>query len=211
MANTLAKVATLAMGFGLTGSLAQTETTYRGYEMPPYQVEGQVGAAELRAYAPHVVALVTVRGDQSGALGRGFQVLARYIFGANLPREAVAMTTPVTQTPGTEIAMTAPVGQAGEGDLWTVSFTMPSQYTLATLPAPQDPAIRFEETVAQRQIVLTFSGRATDAALAERTAEVRALAEGAGLRLAGGPVYYFYDDPFTLPWNRRNEVAFRLE
>ena len=28
--------------------------------------------------------------------------------------------------------------------------------------------------------------------------------------MTGGPRFYYYDDPFTLPFNRRNEVAFTL-
>jgi hypothetical protein len=46
--------------------------------------------------------------------------------------------------------------------------------------------------------------------LTEKEAELRGLAAQQGLTLGAGPFYYFYDAPFTLPWNRRNEVSFRL-
>jgi hypothetical protein len=210
MASALAKIGTLALGFGLTGSLATADGSYRGYEMPPFTVEAQLGAAEIRAYAPHLLAEVTVAGDRDAALGQGFSMLARYIFGANDGGGKVAMTVPVAQRPGTPIAMTAPVTQRGGDDVWTVSFMMPAGFTRDTLPRPDNDAIRFVETAADRQIVLTFSGRGTGTNLTAHEAELRAIAAAAGLDLGDGPFFYFYDDPFTLPWNRRNEVAFRL-
>ncbi len=212
MGKAFARVATLVAGFGLAGNLGQAEGLYHGYEAPAYAVEQVLGAAEIRRYAGHLVAEVTVRGTREEALGRGFQVLAGYIFGGNTARDQVAMTVPVAQAQ--QVAMTVPVAQsaaqagAGEGDLWTVSFMMPAQYTADTLPVPRDGAIRFVAVAPDRQVVLQFSGRTPPDVLDARVAELRALAEGAGLELEAGPFFYYYDDPFTLPWNRRNEVAF---
>jgi hypothetical protein len=196
MARRLARIGTLALGFGLAGSLASAEDSYRGYEIPAYTVEQQAGAVEIRRYAPHLVAEVTVAGPQSGALGRGFRILAGYIFGGNAT--------------GTEVAMTAPVAQTGEGDVWTVAFAMPRAYTAETLPPPDNPAIRFVMTEAERVIVLRFAGIAGQRRLDEAAAQLRDIAARSGIAIEGPPRFYFYDDPFTLPWNRRNEVAFRI-
>jgi hypothetical protein len=211
MASTLARLGTLAIGFGLGGTTAATAESYRGYETPPYTVDRTVGAAEVRNYAPHILAQVTVQGDQDDALGRGFGILAKYIFGGNTGGGQVAMTTPVAQRPAETVAMTTPVSQRARGGDWTVSFSMPSSYTLATLPAPTNDAIRFTEVPAEKQIALRFSGWATNGALASKAAQLQAIADAEGLRIIDGPLFYFYDDPFTLPWNRRNEVAFRIE
>ena len=210
MASTLKRAAGMALGLGLSGSMAPAEGIYNGYEAAPYRVERQVGAAEIRMYQPHIVAEVTVRGAQSQALSRGFSELARYIFGGNTAADKVAMTTPVAQSPAEQIAMTTPVAQTGDGNLWTVNFTMPSHYTLASLPVPNSDAIRFVETAPQRQIVLRFSGRGTESRMAAKDAELQLIADAAGIALDAGPHYYFYDDPMTLPWNRRNEVAYNI-
>lgn len=211
MTTTAKRVINMALGLGISGTLAQADGVYNGYEAAPYAVERQVGAAELRQYQPHIVAEVTVRGAQSQALSRGFSELARYIFGGNTAADKVAMTTPVAQRPSEKIAMTTPVGQSGQDGLWTVTFTMPSEYTLDTLPVPNSDAVRFVAQAPERQIVLMFSGRATTRALDARAAQLRAIAAEAGVTLANGPFYYFYDDPMTLPWNRRNEVAYVVE
>ena len=211
MANVLSRAAFVAMGFGAVTTTVEAETAYRGYEAPPYQVERVIGDAEIRLYGSYINAKVTVRGDQSAALSRGFGVLANYIFGGNTSSASVDMTSPVAQRPSESIAMTSPVSQTGgKDDLWTVTFTMPSQYTLETLPAPKADTIRFVEVPPERQLVLRFSGWGRTDALNLQTSNLRQIAEAEGLNISDDPSYYFYDDPLTLPWNRRNEVAFVL-
>lgn len=175
---------------------------YRGYEMPPYEVIAADGAIELRRYRPHLLAEVQVRGDRDEAISRGFRVLADYIFGGNAERRKVAMTVPVSQAPAEDAA-------AADGP-WRVQFMMPSDYDRAALPAPDNGAIRFVRTEAETQAVIRFSGRWTDRSLAEKTAALTAWAETEGLTVNSPPRYYFYDGPFTLPFQRRNEVAIRV-
>lgn len=181
---------------------------YGKLETPPYTVERVLDGAEVRSYAPHILAQVSVRGDQRGALNRGFQVLAGYIFGGNSGLMSVDMTSPVAQS-GT-IAMTAPVGQTTVDDVWVVTFMMPREYSLATLPTPNSDAVRFVQVPAQRRVALTFSGRATTEALEAKTDELKAIVETQGLATSGSPIFMFYDAPMTPPWSRRNEVALDL-
>ncbi|MDG1868467.1 MAG: heme-binding protein [Yoonia sp.] len=202
---------TIATGFGLIGSDAVAEDRYKGYESPPYVVEQTIGEAEVRAYTPSLIAEVTVRGSADRARGRGFQELAGFIFGGNTVAASIDMTSPVAQRPSEKIAMTSPVTQSGDGELWTVSFTMPRTYTRDTLPVPNSDAIRIVETAPQRQIVLGFSGLARSADMDAKAAELRSIAQDAGFRLGDGPFHYFYDGPMTLPWKRRNEVAYVLD
>ncbi|MGL6211788.1 MAG: SOUL family heme-binding protein [Paracoccaceae bacterium] len=182
--------------------------TYKGNETPSYSVDETDGAVEVRRYAPHIAAEVTVRGSRDAAVNAGFRLLAGYIFGGNEGAAKVAMTTPVTQSE--KVAMTTPVTQSGSGDQWTVQFMMPQAYTLETLPKPKDSRIRFLTTEPRRMVVLRFSGIPTTAALENRTADLRTWAAARGMALREPPQYFYYDAPFTLPWNRRNEVAFGL-
>ena len=184
---------------------------YNGNETPKYTVVRTDGPVELRDYAPRIMAEVTVSADRSAAGSSGFRVLAGYIFGANAGGAKVAMTTSVTQAPSEKIAMTTPVTQSGQGNTWVVQFMMPGSYTLQTLPKPKDDRIRFVPMPAQRQAVVTFSGVARDSTLTKQEAALRAWVKAQGLQLTAGPFYYFYDPPWTLPWNRRNEVAFNVQ
>ena len=185
----------LALGVAMAGE-AGAETTHKGYEMPPYAVEWQDGTREIRSYGPHLLAEVRVTGGRTGAIQTGFRTLAGYIFGGNSTGEKIAMTVPVAQTP--------------EGERWVVTFMMPSRYSTETLPAPRSDAIRFVKAGPSRQLVERFSGLPGTASLADRAEALRSWAEGQGHEIIAGPHYYFYDAPMTLPWNRRNEVAFTI-
>lgn len=202
--------AMLIAGLIVVGATGPMEAEmYKGYETADYTVEQTEGAVEVRHYPPHLVAEVTVDGDRSTAAGRGFRILAGYIFGGNQGAGKIAMTTPVTQEPA-KIAMTTPVTQSGGDGQWTVQFGMPGTYTLDTLPRPKDARIRFAETPADRIVVLTFSGLPTTGRLTEQADALRLAATRVGLQTTGEVFYMFYDSPFTLPWSRRNEVALHL-
>lgn len=182
-----------------------------GTELPSYSVERVDGAIEIRRYAPMIVAEVTVEGDRAAAASRGFRILAGYIFGANRARAKVEMTAPVTETRAERIAMTAPVTEAETGaGAWVIRFMMPRAWTLETLPEPEDGRIALRPLPAERQAVLRFSGLATRETLEARVAELRSWAAAQGIALGEGPRFHFYDPPYRLPWNRRNEVAFAL-
>ena len=205
-------IVALSLAFlGLTAKEPAMADAYRASETPKYTVERSDGAIALRLYAPRLMAEVTVTGSRSGAVSSGFRVLAGYIFGGNTSGAKVAMTTPVIQASGEKIAMTTPVTQMGRDGSWVVQFMMPSSYTLETLPKPKDASIRFVPLPDQGLVVVTFSGMARDSALSKNETALRDWAKAQGLKLAAGPFYYFYDPPWTMPWNRRNEVAFDVQ
>ena len=190
------------LNFTLIGFMAVAAATaqaqeYRGYEMPGYRVAAQEGAFELRDYEPYLVAEVTVRGDRNGAANRGFRTLAGYIFGGNATEEKIAMTAPVVQRPSSS-------------DTWTVSLMMPRAHSKDSLPGAQTDAIRFETVGSQRMATVQFTGRWTNDALVAKENELRDWISAKGLTPEGEAQYFFYDPPFRLPWNRRNEVAFAV-
>lgn len=198
----------IGLGAALAGPAQAQDGMYGKYETPRYTVIRDLGGAELRTYEPHLLAVVSVRGNQRGALNQGFRALAGYIFGGNDGGASVDMTSPVGQS--AQIAMTSPVGQTQDDGVWTVTFMMPRAYDISTLPTPQNDAVRFVEVPAQDMAVLTFSGRATQRALAAQTQTLEQIIARAGLATTGAPMFMFYDDPFTLPQARRNEVALEL-
>lgn len=68
------------------------------------------------------------------------------------------MTAPVGQRVEAEkIAMTAPVGQVAAGNQWAVTFMMPGNSTMATLPVPTDERVRLRAIPARRMAVLYLS------------------------------------------------------
>lgn len=177
-------------------------------EEPAFTVALHEGAFEVRDYPPLVAAEVSVSGSRDEASNAGFRLLAAYIFGGNTRRRSIAMTAPVVQERATSetIAMTAPVTQSGGEGEWVVRFTMPSTYTLETLPAPNDARVRLVPVPAQRYAVVRFSGLARPDDVERRTEALRAFMERQHLRAIGSPSLARYNPPWTLWFMRRNEV-----
>jgi hypothetical protein len=161
-------------------------------EEPPHRVEIADGAFQVRVYAPMIIAETTAPGPRERAAGRGFDRLAGYIFGANQERA--------------KIAMTAPVVQAETNDAWRIQFVMPKDWSMATLPAPNDAAVRLQPTAEQRLAVVRFSGSTPPAVLERETIRLRAWIAERGLTEAGPPRFAFYDPPWIIPAFKRNEV-----
>lgn len=201
-------------------------------EEPKHRVLETVGNIELREYEPSLLAEVETTGERSAAINAGFRILAGYIFGGNQGSNKIAMTAPVTQAPepaqnqkqgqGEKIAMTAPVtqeplGAAGvasgvNGEArWRVAFMMPSKFTLETLPKPNDERIKFRVSEPVKRAAIVFDGFSTQSNLETHRAKLEAFVKERGLRTKGDYQVAFYNDPFTLPWNRRNEWWIAIE
>jgi len=209
----LAQVTSLATSLAVAACAVVGDRS--GTAEPAFDVVAQVGAVEIRRYGPRIAAETVVEADEEAARNAGFRRLAGYIFGGNKGGARIAMTAPVAQAPasaGTSIAMTAPVAQAraAEGG-WVVRFFMPAEWTLATLPVPNDAAVRLVEVPGETMAVLRFSGDRGAAAVATQQATLLRTLDGSAWSVAGAPVSWFYDPPWTLPWLRRNEVAVPVE
>ena len=181
-------------------------------EEPAFTTVMKEGKFEVRDYPALIVAEVIVSGRQKEAANKGFRLLADYIFGGNKRRQSLAMTAPVAQQPASEkIAMTAPVTQIQNGETWIVRFTMPSEYTLDTLPEPNDAKVQLRRLPPERFAVLQFSGLARPDDVAEKSEALIALTTAKNLRTIGNVSLAQYNPPWTLWFMRRNEVMIPVE
>ncbi|MBR9826227.1 MAG: heme-binding protein [Alphaproteobacteria bacterium] len=182
---------------------------------PPHQILVEDGDIQIRLYEPQILAEVEVAGRMSSASGRGFGPLANYIFGGNQSRDGasqdIAMTTPVTQTRSQEIAMTTPVTQSAAGhDRWRVAFIMPAEWTMETLPVPDDPRVDIRELPARMMATIRFSGGPNARRFMRHETELRAWLDMNEMEIIGEPVYARYDPPWVPTPFRRNEVMIEI-
>ncbi|MGE2735478.1 SOUL family heme-binding protein [Mycolicibacterium vaccae] len=182
-----------------------------GTEEPRYTVLDTINRdgvrIEIRQYADRIAAETTVAADEDAARNIGFRRLANYIFGGNDGGRKIDMTAPVTQRSGQKIAMTAPVTQQAGGGPSTIRFFMPSKWTMDTLPTPNDERVALVEVPGETVAVLRFTGDRSPDEVQRRSDQLREALRGSGYDLAGDPMAWFYDPPFTLPFRRRNEVV----
>ena len=210
---------------GLTaGSMAMA------VEEPKFEVTVKDGNCEVRRYAPVIVAETFVEGDMDAASRTGFKLIADYIFGNNRlagtaldkASEKIAMTAPVTAEPvpaSGKIAMTAPVtaepvaagSSMASATQWRIHFVMPSQYSMQTLPKPNNEAVKLRAVPPRTFAVLSYSGFNTAARVQEKTDELALWMKSKNLQAAGAPQLARYDPPWTLPMWRRNEIHMEVK
>jgi hypothetical protein len=181
-------------------------------EQPAYTVEKRHPRFEVRRYAARIVAEVEVSGTPRMATNRGFRILADYIFGNNSADAKVAMTAPVDRRRSERIEMTAPVDRTRGARAWIIAFTMPSTYTLATLPKPADHRISIRRVPPSRYAVMRFSGAPPEPTVERRMIELLADVRAADYETTdAAPIYARYDPPWTPPFLRRNEILIELD
>jgi hypothetical protein len=201
-------------------------------ESPTYILEMKDEKFEIRKYPDYILAQVDVEADFDSAIGIGFSILANYIFGGNKKRKSIPMTSPVseekiegsekipmaapvTQEPlnGSEkITMTVPVIEESSGEnIQRISFTMPSKYTLETLPEPDSDRIKFKEVKNQRTAVLRFSGRVKKKLAMEKMEEMTRWLKKNHLKPKSNFIVAQYNNPAVPGFFRRNEIIVEIE
>ncbi|MBP2045378.1 SOUL family heme-binding protein [Methanobacterium aggregans] len=204
-------------------------------ESPEFSVESKDGKFEIRNYDPYILAQVDVEGDFDDSIGRGFSILAKYIFGANRKRSKISMTAPVSEEDVSEskgefekismaapvtqealvesekISMTAPVTHEKKGkNIHRISFTIPKGYELETLPEPEDDRIKFKEVKNQHALVLKFSGRVKKDLAQEKMDEMIQYLDKKGIKPKSNFIVAQYNNPLVPGFLRRNEIIVEI-
>jgi len=188
----------------------------RKIEQPAYKTLKKIDGLEIRQYKPYILAETEVTGDYESALNEGFITIAGYIFGNNISRSKISMTSPVKETSketaSEKISMTSPVKETTRGkDKHIIAFVMPAKYTLRTLPAPNTSGIRFREQPPCKVAVLRFCWWANPARIARKKALLLEKVAQAGLKAKSPPSFAGYNPPWSPPWMVRTEVMVEVE
>ena len=124
------------------------------------------------------------------------------------------MTVPVTEEvldESEKIAMTVPVTEENAGsEIYRISFTMPSKYSLETLPEPEDKRIKFKEEKNQRMGVIKFSGRVNEKLSQEKIEELKKLLNKNSIKAKSNFIVAQYNHPAVPGFLRRNEIIVKI-
>ena len=189
----------------------------KGLETPRYTVVVERPQFEVRRYDPFSVCSVAMNkprpagADTTDAKisnpqlvgASSFGALAGYLFGKNQQQTSMKMTTPVLSS--------------GEGDARQMSFVLPSDYWqedgLDSAPKPlAGSGVILERDEGGERAVVMFGGFATKQDVEAKTQQLleglRKDKEWQAARDASVCLAQ-YNDPFTPPWKRRNEVSIK--
>ncbi|CAB1059275.1 hypothetical protein D1BOALGB6SA_4037 [Olavius sp. associated proteobacterium Delta 1] len=200
-------------GFAILGvSSLLVAKSAMAIEKAKYTVLEKEDDFEIRQYDSQIVAETYVNGDLEDVGNEGFRRLYGYISGDNKKKQSISMTAPVGQEAGSEkIAMTAPVKQEKKDNQWRITFLMPAEYTLETLPEPNDTRVKLKVDPGRLMAAVRYTGTWSEDGYEENRAWLEEYIQKRGLTKAGDPVWARYDPPF-MPWFlRRNEVLIPIE
>ena len=164
-------------------------------EEPRWELLATLDRVEIRQYEPSIQAVTQL--DSSADTTAGFRRLAGYIFGGNERSQSIAMTAPVQET-------------LEEQRPW-MAFTLPAEYALEDLPAPDDDRVSLRPIAGRAVAVIRFSGWATGGKIERNKKELMATLARHGISTAGVSALNQYNPPWTPPFLRRNEIAVAVE
>jgi len=181
---------------------------------PEFNLTFKDNNLEIREYAPKILAQVSVKGKFDEASSKGFKLLADFIFGNNISTDGsskIDMTAPVVMEPVSEVIdMTAPVITEGINNEWIISFIMPKEYTLDTLPKPNNKNITITSLAVEKYAVIVFSGLVRKSNYDEQVNLLENFIVKRKLKTIGPVQIARYNPPWTLPFFRRNELMIRI-
>jgi len=194
--------------YGVFISMSVPETHYEVSE----SLENKV---EIRSY-PEEIWATTVAEDQNNAFGPLF----RYISGDNDKGEKIEMTAPVvTPTPqptgtgstkGEKIEMTAPVVSMNTEKGQFMAFIMPERFDINSTPKPLSSRVKIELVEPRKLATIRFSGYVTQENYKKNLEQLNKTLENRGISTIGEPLLMQYNDPWTPPFSRRNEIAVQV-
>ncbi len=180
-------------------------------ETPNYKVIKKSGRIEIREYQPYIIASVYVNSDSYNSAGSyGFGTLADYIFGNNTKSGNIPMTAPVDTQMSEKIPMTAPVDTLKTKSKYKVSFTMPSSYSIKTLPRPNNDDVIIEQVPKRKMASIIFSGYTSDSKVSRKLSELKNWLESNNIKTSGEPILSRYDSPLKPGFIRHNELSLKI-
>ncbi|RZA13242.1 MAG: hypothetical protein EOP10_30095 [Proteobacteria bacterium] len=181
-------------------------------EEPTFKVLEEDGSIEVRSYEPTVIARTIVKGSRSEAMDEGFDRLAAYIFGENHSETKIDMTNPVFEGPShrTPLTGTGKHSDDSSHSEYAIAFCLPKGMSIADVPDPNDERITVAEMPIRMMAVLRFSGTSSEENIQEAEAELKEWVRASLYEPLSEPIFAQYDQPFTVPFLRRNEVQIEI-
>ena len=184
-------------------------------EEPDFKIISEEGEFQIREYNQKIIAQVEVEGDFDEASSKGFKLLADYIFGNNLldgESKKISMTAPVEMSPLAEnLLMTSSIMDDQINNKWLINFVMPQEYSLDTLPKPNNSQVRIIEVPKEKYAVIVFSGLVRESSYAEKAELLSNYLEENSFKQQGAIKIARYNPPWTLPFFRRNELMVKID
>ena len=171
--------------------------TSSSIETQKYRVVKKEEGFEIRFYPKATFATIRSNGtNYKQVASSGFRKLAGYIFGGNDQNKSISMTAPVRME----------MSEKGSA----MSFVMPEQYDMASLPKPKDASVEIKQSEEVYTAVIAFGGYANDEKINDYTNRLVALLQQKNIKITGGFIFLGYNAPYEFI-GRKNEISIPIE
>jgi hypothetical protein len=168
----------------------------KNIETYPYIVEKEYKDFQIRSYEATLFSSVKLSSNNfKEASGKGFSILAGYIFGNNKTNEKIAMTSPVAMT---------------LEDSMTMLFMVPKKFNKESLPVPNQPQIKFQNEPAKKVAAKEFKGWANDKKINKYKQMLISFLKAEEVKHTNRFYFLGYNAPYEV-FNRKNEVIVELK
>jgi hypothetical protein len=167
-------------------------------EIAPYDVLYKQDQYELRHYESLV--LITTLMDSKHSEKSAFSNLFDYISGNNKSNKKIAMTAPVFMDKNND-----------NPDNNTMSFVLPTDFSIETTPIPIDDTVKIEEIKDYTVATIQFNGRLQKDNISKHDDMLREWIKKQKYIIAGEAQTAGYNAPFTIPTFRRNEILIPVQ
>ena len=167
------------------------------YKEPSFDILKKSKNIEVRLYKENIIAKTSVPIEDEKIDNSMFRTLASYIFGENERRQRIPMTAPVTTIKNQET--------------YDMIFYMLNVENIDELPNPTNPNIEFEKLNLGKCVSISFSWLTNDFRVKYYKKQLKKYVEDNGYTAISPFMLNRYDSPWTLPWNRRNEILVKIK
>tara|TARA_B100002051_G_scaffold81683_1_gene77988 strand:+ start:1692 stop:2279 length:588 start_codon:yes stop_codon:yes gene_type:complete len=167
------------------------------YKEPSFDILKKSKNIEVRIYKENIIAKTSVPLSDERIDNSMFRTLASYIFGENEKGQRIPMTAPVTTIKNEET--------------YDMIFYMLNVENIEELPNPTNPNIEFEKLNLGKCASISFSWLTNDFRVKYYKKQLKKYIEDNGYTPISPFMLNRYDSPWTLPWNRRNEILVKIK
>ena len=165
-------------------------------ETYPYIVNKKYKSFEIRTYDAALFTSVKLSSNKyKDESGKGFSILAGYIFGKNEKSQKIAMTSPVSMS---------------LEDSMTMMFMVPKKFNKETLPKPKNSQIKFKQVPKKTVAAISFGGWANDKKIEKYKQKLITALKTEGISHTNKFYFFGYNPPYEV-FNRKNEIVVELE
>lgn len=127
-------------------------------DQPNYEVIANEGPIEIRYYDPQTLVSISLLENEDDQ--EAFIALAKYIYGQNSTTQPIAQESFSSKHERmTSYFMTAPLFQSKNNGSLTISFVLPSHYSLSSAPRPLDPRLFLQEKPSHLKAIIKYASK----------------------------------------------------